>query len=57
MNSKNNFCGIPSPKNILSEDRVQVLKKDLQIPEIDYEVKMYYPKKFEALRRFYCGSQ
>jgi len=24
--------------------------------KVDYNVKMYYPKKFEVLRKFYCGS-
>jgi 1-phosphatidylinositol-3-phosphate 5-kinase len=33
------------------------LKSELKIPRVDYEVKIFFPKKFEALRRFYCGSQ
>ena len=26
------------------------------ITKVDYNVKLYYPKKFEVLRKFYCGS-
>jgi len=33
------------------------LIKELNIPKVDYEVKMFFPRKFEALRRFFCGSQ
>ena len=25
--------------------------------KVDFEVKLYFPKKFEALRRYYCGPQ
>ena len=24
--------------------------------KLDYNVKVYFPKKFEVLRKFYCGS-
>lgn len=35
----------------------ETLKNELRIPRVDYELKVFFPKKFEALRRFYCGSQ
>lgn len=35
----------------------ETLKDELAVPKISYKVKVYFPKKFEALRRFYCGSQ
>ena len=38
-------------------DPIRNLRNELQIPKLDYELKIYFPKKFEALRRFYCGSQ
>lgn len=27
----------------------------LQTPQIDFQVKILFPKRFEALRRLYCG--
>jgi hypothetical protein len=35
----------------------ETLKNELNIQRVDYELKVFFPKKFEALRRFYCGSQ
>lgn len=35
----------------------ETLKNELHIQKVDYELKVFFPKKFEALRRFYCGSQ
>jgi len=32
------------------------ISEELQIPKIDFEVKVYFPKRFSALRRFYCGT-
>lgn len=37
-------------------DPFDTLSKELRIPKVDYELKVFFPKKFEALRRFYCGS-
>ena len=49
----NEFCSVQSPIMI---DPFQSLKQQLDIPKVEYDVKIYFPKKFEALRRFYCGS-
>lgn len=35
----------------------EALKQQLGTPKVDFQLKIYFPKKFEALRRFYCGSQ
>ena len=51
------FCRIPSPILSLLENPNDSFKTSLGIPRVDFEVKVYFPKKFEALRRFYCGSQ
>lgn len=50
------FCSVtlPTEKGFSSFD---TLTKALEIPKIEYKLKVYFPKKFEALRRFYCGSQ
>ena len=32
------------------------LNEHLKYPKVDFEVKVYFPKRFEALRRFYCGT-
>ena len=48
------FCFIKSPILI---DRISQLKSELQIPKVEYELKIFFAKKFEALRRFYCGPQ
>lgn len=29
----------------------------MRLDDVDYEVTMYFPKKFEALRKFYIGKQ
>lgn len=52
----NEFCGVevPNEKNFLAFDS---LRKELDVPKVSYKLKVYFPKKFEALRRFYCGSQ
>ena len=39
----------------------QILQPVIGLPQnsftkVDYNIKMYYPKKFEVLRKFYCGS-
>ena len=50
------FCGVKSPISCVQNPK-EALRRDLNIPRVDFELKVYYPKKFEALRRFYCGSQ
>jgi 1-phosphatidylinositol-3-phosphate 5-kinase len=41
----------------LSKNSNEYLDETLFIPKVDFELKIYHPKKFEALRKFYCGSQ
>lgn len=37
------------------KDKV-VMAKPASVEKTDFNLKMYYPKKFEVLRKFYCGS-
>jgi hypothetical protein len=52
-----NFCGFVSPNYLLTKNPNEYLDEVLKPPRVDFEIKIYYPKKFEALRKFYCGSQ
>ena len=35
---------------------ISTFNEELHVPKIDFEVKVYFPKRFSALRRFYCGT-
>jgi len=47
--------GVKSPK-LTFKDPFTVLKKEINYEKTEFSVKVIFPKKFEALRRFYCGS-
>jgi len=47
--------GVKSPK-LTFKDPFSVLKKEINYEKTEFSVKVIFPKKFEALRRFYCGS-
>ena len=50
---------IPSPAKQLIKEQgkaITTFNEELHIPKIDFEVKVYFPKRFSALRRFYCGT-
>ena len=49
------FCGVKSPVGLVGNG-MDEFRKDMGLPRVDFELKIYFPKKFEALRRFFCGS-
>lgn len=57
QNEPQEFCGIKSPISTLNINPNEALRQEIHMPKVDFQLKIYYPKKFEALRRFYCGSQ
>eukprot|EP00349_Pseudokeronopsis_sp_Brazil_P010858 CAMPEP_0202979302 /NCGR_PEP_ID=MMETSP1396-20130829/85490_1 /ASSEMBLY_ACC=CAM_ASM_000872 /TAXON_ID= /ORGANISM="Pseudokeronopsis sp., Strain Brazil" /LENGTH=189 /DNA_ID=CAMNT_0049718665 /DNA_START=302 /DNA_END=871 /DNA_ORIENTATION=- len=38
-------------------EAAECIFQELRIPKVQIELKVYYPKKFEALRHFFCGGQ
>ena len=51
--------GVKSPsRQIINEqkDASKFLNDELKIPELEFEVRIFFPKRFSGLRRFYIGS-
>ena len=46
------------PINYINDSKIisKKILNNLGEENIDFEVTIYFPKKFEALRKFYCGS-
>ena len=55
--SKDPVKPLVSPLNLTQREKDKVLLRELQEDNIDFEVTIYFPKKFEALRKFYTGNQ
>lgn len=51
--------GVKSPAQQIAleqKDATMFINEELKIPKIDFEVHIFYPKRFEAMRRFYVGT-
>lgn len=50
---------VQSPKSQIEEELrngCSSLCEKLETPLVEFKLKILYPKKFQALRRFYCGT-
>lgn len=46
----------PPVHNLTEKYKSKKIVENLGEEKLDFEVTIYFPKKFEALRKFYCGS-